>query len=54
MVERIIKFDTLGSTFIPRIFAGKDWIDLLGNFKDSTDELIMEFYSNARFTGVEL
>ena len=54
MVERIVKFDTLGSTFIPRIFADKDWTDLFGNFKDLTDELIKEFYSNAGFTGVEL
>ena len=54
MVERIVKFDTLGSTFIPRIFADKDWIDLFGNFEDSTDELIKEFYANARFTGVAL
>ena len=54
MVERIVKFDTLGSTFIPRIFTDKDWTDLFGNFEDPTDELIKEFYSNARFTGVEL
>ena len=54
VVERIVKFDTLGSTFIPRIFADKDWTDLFGNFEDLTDELIKEFYSNARFTGVEL
>ena len=53
MVERIVQFDTLGSTFIPRIFADKDWVDLFGNFKDPIDELV-EFYSNARFTGVEL
>ena len=44
----------MGSTFIPRIFADKDWIDLFGNFEDPIDELIKEFYSNARFTGVEL
>ena len=54
MVERIAQFDTLGSTFIPRIFADKDWVDLFGNFKDPIDELVKEFYSNARFTGVEL
>ena len=53
MVERIVKFDTLRSTFIPRIFA-KDWADLFGNFEDPTDEFIKEFYANARFTGVEL
>ena len=40
VVERIVKFDTLGSTFIPRIFADKDWIDLFGNFEDPIDELI--------------
>ena len=54
MVERIVKFHTLGSTFNPRIFVGKDWIDLFGNFEDPTDELIKKSYSNARFTGVEL
>ena len=54
MVERIVKFNTLGSTFIPRIFADKDWTNLFGNFEDPTDELIKEFYSNARFIGVEL
>ena len=26
VVERIVHFDTLGSTFIPRIFADKDWL----------------------------
>ena len=54
MVEQIIQFDTLGSTFIPRIFADKDWADLFGNFEDLIDKLVKEFYSNARFTRVEL
>ena len=54
MVERIVQFDTLGSTFIPRIFADKDWVDLFGNFEDPIDELVKEFYSNDRFTRVEL
>jgi len=54
MVERVIKFDTLGTTFIPRIFEAKDWADLFGNFEDLVDELVKEFYSNARYTGVEL
>ena len=54
VVEQIVRFDTLGSTFIPRIFEDKDWANLLGNFKDPIDELVKEFYSNARFTGVEL
>ena len=54
MVEWLVRFDTLGSTFIPRIFADKDWANLFGNFDDSVDELVMEFYSNARFTRVEL
>ena len=39
---------------IPRIFADNDWTDLFGNFKDLSDRLIKECYSNARFTGVEL
>ena len=54
MVERIVQFDTLGATFIPRIFTNKDWANLFGNFKDPIDELVKEFYSNARFTEVEL
>ena len=54
MVERVVKFDTLRTTFIPRIFEAKDWANLFGNFEDPIDELIQEFYSNARYTGVEL
>ena len=54
MVERVVKFDTLGITFILRIFEAKDWADLFGNFEDLIDELVKEFYSNARYTGVEL
>ena len=54
VVEHIVWFDTLGSTFIPRIFVDKDWANLFGNFEDPIDELVKEFYSNARFTGVEL
>ena len=54
MVERVVKFDTLGTTFIPRIFEAKDWADLFENFKDPINELVKEFYSNARYTGVEL
>ena len=52
VVERIVKFDTLGTTFIPRIFEERDWADLFGNFEDPFDELVKEFYSNARFTGL--
>ena len=54
VVERIVRFDTLGSTFIPRIFADKDWANIFRNFEDPVDELVKEFYSNARFTKVEL
>ena len=50
----MVKFDTLRTTFIPRIFEAKDWANLFGNFEDPIDELIQEFYSNARYTGVEL
>ena len=54
MVERVFKFDSLGTTFIPRIFEAKDWANLFGNFEDPIDELVKEFYSNARYIGVEL
>ena len=50
MVERVVKFDdTLGTTFIPRIFEAKDWVDLFGNFEDPIDELVKEFYSNVGY-----
>ena len=50
----MVKFDTMRTTFIPRIFEAKDWVDLFGNFEDPINELVKEFYSNARYTGVEL
>ena len=53
-MERVVQFDTLGTSFIPTIFEARDWVDLFGNFKDLVDELVKEFYSNARYTGVEL
>ena len=54
VVERVVKFDTLGTTFIPRIFKAKNWANLFGNFEDPIDELVKEFYSNARYTEVKL
>ena len=42
-VERIVRFDTLGSTFIPRIFADKYWANLFGNFENPIDELVKSF-----------
>ena len=54
IVERVVKFDTLGTTFIPRIFEAKDWANLFGNFEDPMEKLVKEFFSNARYIGVEL
>ena len=54
VVEQVVKFDTLGTTFIPRIFEAKNRAYLFGNFEDPIDELVKEFYSNAIYTGVEL
>lgn len=54
MVKRSVKFETLGSTFIPRIIAYKDWAPLFRKFHNPIKELIKEFYSNAWFTGAEL
>ena len=53
-VERVVKFDTLRTTFIPRIFEEQGWANLFENFEDAIDELVKEFYSNARYTKVEL
>ena len=54
IVEQVVKFDTLGTIFIPRIFEAKDWANLFSNFEDPMEELIREFFSNARYIGVEL
>ena len=54
IVEGVVRFDTLGTTFIPRIFEAKDWANLFGNFKDPMEELVREFFSNARYIEVEL
>ena len=48
IMERVVQFDTLETTFIPRIFEARDWADLFGNFEDPVDEFVKEFYSNAR------
>ena len=53
-MERVVKFDTLETTFIPRIFEAKNWANLFGNFEDPMEELVREFFSNARYIGVEL
>ena len=52
IVERVVRFDTLGTTFILRIFEAKDWANLYGNFEDPMEELVREFFSNARYIGV--
>ena len=49
-----MRFDTLGSTFIPKIFVDKDWPSLFGGFEDPIEELVKEFYSNSWFIRVEL
>ena len=54
IVEWVVRFDTLGTTFIPRIFEAKDWANLFENFKDPMEELVREFFSNARYIGVKL
>ncbi|XP_030962761.1 probable E3 ubiquitin-protein ligase makorin-1 [Quercus lobata] len=48
VVEQVVKFETLVTTFIPRIFEAKDWADLFENFEDLIDELVKKFYSNVR------
>ena len=53
-MECVVSFDTLSTTFVPRIFDARDWADLFGNFEDPVDELVKEFYSNARYTIMEL
>ena len=54
IVARIVRFDKLGSTFAPKIFADKDQASLFGGFEYPIEEQVKEFYSNAWFTRVEL
>ena len=54
IMERVVEFDTLGTTFIPQIFEPRDWTNLFGNFADPMDELVKEWYSNSSDLGVEL
>ena len=54
IVERVVEFNTLGTTFIPRIFEQRDWANLFGNFDDLMDKLVKECFSNATDLGAEL
>ena len=54
IVERVIEFNTLNTTFVPRIFESRDWAALFRNFEDPMDELVKECYSNISDLGVEL
>ena len=47
IMERVVRFDTLGTTFIPIIFEAKDLANLFENFEDPMEELVREFFSNA-------
>ena len=46
IVERVVEFNTLKTTFVPQIFESRDWAALFGNFEDLMDELVKECYSN--------
>ena len=37
IVERVVEFNTLKTTFVPRIFESRDWAALFGNFEDPMD-----------------
>ena len=50
----MVEFDTLRTTFIPRIFEPRNWANLFGNFVDPMDELVKECFCNASDLGVEL
>ena len=54
IVERVVEFDNLKTTFVPQIFEPRDWADLFGNFEDPMDELVKECYFNTSDLGVEL
>ena len=54
IMKRVVEFNTLKTTFVPRIFESRDWVALFRNFEDPMDELVKECYSNISDLGVEL
>ena len=54
IVERVVEFNILKTTFVSWIFESRDWAALFGNFEDLMDELVKECYSNISDFGVEL
>ena len=54
IVKRVVEFNTLKTTFVPRIFESRDWASLFENFEDLMDELVKECYSNINDFGIEL
>ena len=54
IVKHVVEFNTLKTTFVPRIFESRDWAALFENFEDPMDELVIECYSNISDLGVEL
>ena len=54
IVERVVEFNTLKTTFVPWIFESRDWAALFRNFEDPMDELVKECYFNISDLGVEL
>ena len=53
-MEHVVEFNTLKTTFVPRIFESRNWVALFGNFEDPMDELVKECYFNISDLGVEL
>ena len=37
IVERVVEFNTLKTTFVPQNFESRDWAALFGNFEDRMD-----------------
>ena len=54
IVERVVEFNTLKTTFVPQIFESRDWATLFKNFEEPMDELVKECYSNISDPEVEL
>ena len=54
IVEHVVEFNTLNTTFVPRIFESRDWAALFGNFEDLMDDLVKECYSNINDLRVKL
>ena len=51
IMERVVRMETLKSTFIPEVFKKKTWTKLLNPSGDVFSKIIREFFANSFMEG---